>query len=230
MTDDDRAEPVDGTQTHGMVRIGDRLLRRAHARTAYVQGVLAHLRHVGFEGAPRPFGTVVHEGREMEVVEFVPGVVPSYPFELDDAQRVSGARLTARLLAAAATYPGLAPGEVVCHGDLGPHNTVLRGDRAVAVIDWDDGVAPGPRISDVAHAVWGWADLAEDHVTSVEQRRRAALVCDELGVSPREVVHELGERFRRARTQHLHAGRDEGAAVFARLVAWAEREGPRFPG
>ena len=51
--------------------------------------------------------------------------------------------------------------EVVCPGDLGPHNTVFRGETAVALIDWNGELGPGRRAVDFAHAVWCFADLTE---------------------------------------------------------------------
>jgi phosphotransferase family enzyme len=51
--------------------------------------------------------------------------------------------------------------EVVCHGDLGPHNFVFDGDAAVGIIDWDASVGPGLRLVDLGHAVWCCADVGE---------------------------------------------------------------------
>lgn len=118
--------------------------------------------------------------------------------------------------------------EVVCHGDLGPHNTVFRGDAAVALIDWDADVGPGRRAVDFAHAVWCFADLTEAAVPVEEQARKTRLMCDAYpGMTPRVVVSELGDRFRRARAQHAEAGRTAGVEVFDRLLAWLMANGER---
>ena len=83
---------------------------------------------------------------------------------------------------------------MVCHGDLGPHNTVFDGDRAVALIDFEDDVGPGRRVDDLAQAVWGFADLTSAEVPVGEQARRTRLMCEAYGgVDPAEVVGGGGE-------------------------------------
>ena len=66
---------------------------------------------------------------------------------------VSAAALVRASHDARASLPLRDGHEVVCHGDLGPHNTVFRGDAAVATIDRDADVGPGRRAVDFAHAV-----------------------------------------------------------------------------
>jgi hypothetical protein len=38
------------------------------------------------------------------------------------------------------------------------------GDRAIAIIDFEDDAGPGRRVDDFAQAVWGFADLTEPGV------------------------------------------------------------------
>jgi serine/threonine-protein kinase RIO1 len=132
-----------------------------------VQDLLAQLANAGFTGAPRPLG-VDDQGRE--VVSFVEGVVPLQPpYLLTDAGLLSATSLIRSYHDITARLPLRGSEEVVCHGDLGPHNTVFRGHRAVALIDWDEDVRPGRRAVDFAHAVWCFADLCEDDVPLPEQ-------------------------------------------------------------
>ena len=131
------------------VRVGDTMRRPAHRRSAYVDALLQHLTDVGFQEAPRPLGCDEH-GRQ--IVTFVAGEVldGEGPYLLDDA-RIGSAAALIRAFHDATTSSVLRAGrEVVCHGDLGPHNTVFRGDRAVAIIDFEDDVGPGDRIDDFA--------------------------------------------------------------------------------
>jgi Phosphotransferase enzyme family len=218
-----------GAQTPGLVRVGDTVRRPPHARSAFVHALLEHLAAVGFPGAPRVLGRD-HQGRS--VLTFVPGDVPhALPAQLSDARLRSATALVRAFHDATTTFPLLAGQEVVCHGDLGPHNTVFRGETAVALIDWDEGVAPGRRVVDVAHAVWCFADVTEAEVPVEEQARRVRLMCDAYpGITPDDVVAELAARFARARDQHAAARRPGGVAVFERLLRWLDDNRARLTG
>jgi hypothetical protein len=216
-----------GAQSVGIVRVGTTVRRPRHARSDMVQALLAHLADAGFPGAPRPLG---YDGQGREVVTWIEGHVPhELPALLTDAQLTSATALVRACHDASAGFPGLADGQVMCHGDLGPHNLVFRGDAAVAIIDWDDGVHPGPRLVDFAHAVWCCADLTEDAVPVPDQARRLRLMCAGYpGMTPSAVVAELGARFRRARADHVAHGRDGAVAVFEDLLGWMRVHGPRL--
>jgi len=117
--------------------------------------------------------------------------------------------------------------EVVCHGDLGAHNIVFDGETAVGIIDWDDGVGPGPRLVDFAHAVWCCADVCEDEVSIHEQSRKVRLMCHAYGWDdPAAVIDEIAARFRRARDHHAASGRTKAADIFEESLTWMARNGP----
>lgn len=63
-------EPLVGNVTAGVVRVGDTVRRPVGPWTDAVDAVLAHLREVGFAGAPRPFG---RDERGRQVLEYVAG-------------------------------------------------------------------------------------------------------------------------------------------------------------
>jgi aminoglycoside phosphotransferase (APT) family kinase protein len=46
----------------------------------------------------------------------------------------------------------------ICHNDLGPFNVVFKRGRPIAIIDWDN-ACPGPRMWDVACALWRFTPL-----------------------------------------------------------------------
>jgi aminoglycoside phosphotransferase (APT) family kinase protein len=213
-----------GVQTPGLVRVGATVRRPRHDRSDLVQLLLRHLAEAGCSGAPRPLG---YDERGREVVSWIEGVVPDdSPALLSDARLVSVTALVRAFHDASASFPGLPEGEVMCHGDLGPHNTVFRGDVAVGLIDWDDGIHAGPRIDDFAHAAWCCADLALDAVPVADQGRRLRLMCAGYpGMTPRAVVEELTDRFRRARADHLAHGRTGGVEVFDGLLGWMRAHG-----
>jgi hypothetical protein len=45
-------------------------------------------------------------------------------------------------------------------------HAVLRHLEAVGLIDWDNGVGPGRRLDDLAHAVWCFVDVASTAAAS----------------------------------------------------------------
>jgi hypothetical protein len=70
-------EPLTGgSDTQGIVRVGDTVRRPLRPFSLTVQAYLAHLREAGFTGAPLPLG-VDEQGRE--VLSFVPGEVHHHP-------------------------------------------------------------------------------------------------------------------------------------------------------
>jgi aminoglycoside phosphotransferase (APT) family kinase protein len=207
-----------------VVRVGDTVRRPAHARWRYVHAVLCYLETVGFEGAPRALG--LDEGGR-EIVSYIEGQVIRDASELSEDHLRSVAKLIRRFHDATAGTELAEGGEVVLHGDLGPHNTVFVEGSAVGLIDWDEYVGPGPRIHDLGHAVWCFADIGEGGGPLSEQARRARLICDSYGWSePDLVIDEITDRFRRARADHASVGRDRAVAIFTDLIAWMERFAP----
>jgi hypothetical protein len=51
--------------------------------------------------------------------------------------------------------------EIVCHGDIGPHNTVYRGGMPVAFIDWD-AIRPNHPLVEFGNAAWHFVPLGDD--------------------------------------------------------------------
>jgi hypothetical protein len=216
-----------GAQTAGVVRIGDTVRYPAHPNSDFIDALLRHLETADFDGAPRTLG---YDEQGRHVLSFIEGdVFHSPPYGLSDIQLLSAIALIRRYHDATAASFLRGGQEVVCHGDLGPHNIVFRGDLAVAIIDWDADVAPGRRADDFAHAVWCLADLIEPTVPLAEQSRRTALMCQAYpGMSPAVVVRELTARFVRARAQHERAGRTRAVEIFDGLIAWMSENGPQI--
>jgi hypothetical protein len=167
-----------GRMTSGIVRRGDRLLRPTGPWSPAVHEYLRHLEAVGFEGSPRLLGV---EG-DREVLTFIDGDVavdphwqPGHghwlpPYARTEVALRGAAELIRKLHAAAAgfqpaitsyrfhPFPPTAR-EIVCHGDLGPWNTVYRDGIPVAFIDWD-AAQPADPLTDLAEAAWTFVPLA----------------------------------------------------------------------
>lgn len=148
------------------------------------------------------------------------------PYNLNDDQLTASAELVRDFHDAVAGTSLCEGAETVCHGDLGPHNTVFRAGRPIALIDWEADARPGRRAVDFADAVWSFTDLTSGDVAVAEQARRVAVMCAAYpGMSPAVVVMELTAQFDRARSRHLLAQRLRPVAVFDRLLAWMDKYG-----
>ncbi|CAN5751772.1 hypothetical protein BH18ACT2_BH18ACT2_16850 [soil metagenome] len=185
--------------------------------TPTVHALLAHLERVGFDGAPTVVGAD-DEGRE--IVTFIegdalaagrawrPGDPTPWPaWARTDECLVATARLLRRFHDAAATFAppdgavwrrahvaALGAGDIVCHGDIGPHNTIYRAGLPVAFIDWDT-IGPNDPIVEFASAAWKYVPLGDDAYfarSDFPERpslaRRLALFARAYGVDDGETV------------------------------------------
>ncbi len=170
-------EPLTGgSDTQGIVRIGDTVRRPLRPFSLTVQAYLAHLRDAGFTGAPLPLG-VDEQGRE--VLSFVPGEAATWPLQPEmwaEDVLAALARLIRALHEASAGWvppPGAVWGgspansgrvteraELVSHRDYATANVIFRNGQPAALIDFDL-ARPTSRVYDIVNALWFWAPLRE---------------------------------------------------------------------
>lgn len=197
--------PLRGGVITGAERIDDCVHRATGPWTPAVHQLLRHLEEVGFDGAPRLRG-FDHEDREL--LTYIDGEAGSVAFP--SALRVeAGVAAFGRFVreyhdAAGGFHPsddavwriGVRPlraGEVVCHGDFGHWNTIWRGDKLVAAIDWDF-AEPGDPLRDLSTGAITSVPLGDDdlakllgYATPVDRRRRIKVLCDAYGTLPSDL-------------------------------------------
>ncbi|WP_307872697.1 phosphotransferase enzyme family protein [Paractinoplanes ovalisporus] len=175
-----------------VVKIGDSVRRPAGPWSPQVHALLRHLTAAGFTGAPE-FRSAAGGH---EVLSFLPGEVSQDPRRFTQAL-VSAAGLLRDYHDATASYavsaphdgwqvPARQPVEVICHGDYAPYNCALDGSRVVGVFDFDF-AHPGPRMWDVAYAVYRWVPMTvptdtEVYGTTESQARLLRTFCDVYGL------------------------------------------------
>jgi hypothetical protein len=177
-------------------RRGDTVHRSAGEWTPAVHALLRHLPTVGFSGAPRPLGL---DGG-VEILTFMPGAEANH----SDEELVSVGKLIRAFHDASRSFaapPGSrwqfmvgAPrsGDVICHNDLSPDNTVFKPlGSASAFIDWDL-AAPAPPLWDLAWAAYRFVPLYDDSTCARlgyptgRQAERLRLLCETYGLYERE--------------------------------------------
>ncbi|MFB9683397.1 aminoglycoside phosphotransferase family protein [Amycolatopsis plumensis] len=181
-----------------VVRVGDTVRRPVHPWTPAVHALLRHLEDVGFPAAPRVLG-IDDEGRE--VLTYLAGESgpQGWAQVVGDAGLAAFARLLRdyhdavagfRLAGELTWCTGTGTGEVVCHGDFGPWNTVWRDGRPVGLLDWDY-ARPGPRRHDVAYALEYVAPFRDDaeclralrYPEPPDRRRRVEVFAEAYGLT-----------------------------------------------
>ena len=219
-----------GRMTPGVVRVGE-TVRRPASRFAAM--LLTHLASAGFAGAPRYLGQDDH-GRE--ILTFLPGEVPAKWRAFTDEQVAQAGILLRRLHDASRDLAErLGGGEVVCHHDPGPNNTVFRNGRPVAFIDFDF-AAVGDPLEDLGYVAWSWCISSKpSRGPASEQARQVRVLADAYGLSAdqrRRLPAAIEDRFLRnddfwrtrvERRQASQAGPDA-----AEVLAWSRREAAHF--
>ncbi|MEE4194746.1 MAG: aminoglycoside phosphotransferase family protein [Anaerolineae bacterium] len=230
-------EVLAGGREGKITRVEGKVHRPAGAWTPHVHALLRHVRTQGFTGVPEPFG---FDADGNEVVSYIAGEVSNYPLS-PNARSVNALVSSAKLLRAyhEATVsfvkglkgdepwflPALEPVEVMCHGDYAPYNIVLDGDHAIAIIDFD--VAhPGPRVWDIAYALYRFAPLtgssnADGFGNIAEQISRCRLFCDAYGLPDEERVGLIDGVIERLQVlvDTMQAGAAAGNEAFQANIA-----------
>ncbi|MBK8905645.1 MAG: phosphotransferase [Anaerolineaceae bacterium] len=230
-------EYLQGGRENQIVRKGAVVHRPAGPWTPSVHALLRHVRVVGFTAVPEPLG---FDDAGNEMVTFLSGEVCNYPLSAAAASQealVSAAHLLRVYHEATRSFlaqnleshtwqlPTQTPVEVICHGDFAPYNVVLNGRRAVGIIDFDT-AHPGPRIWDIAYALYRWAPFTHpqnpDGRGDLEtQIGRARLFCEAYGfpVAQRHALVEMMILRLQTLVNHMQAEAQKGNEAFIANLA-----------
>lgn len=121
-------------------------------------------------------------------------------------------------------------GEIVCHGDLGPHNTVYREGRPVAFIDWD-GARPNLPELEAAQAAWWFVPLAAEEylrrfgfAEPADVARRLRVFCDAYGLHGADRILRLLQEAVQRSTERLRYWPGIEPSAAARVIGYAASE------
>lgn len=220
-------EDLQGGSTE-VTKVGGRVLRSRRQGSTNVEWLLTVLERRGFKYSPRFLG-LSDDGQQ--VLEFMEGRAGSYPLPAalrSDEAVISAARALRSLHEVTSDLAtevvegwmleAVEPYEVICHGDFAPYNCVFDESRLVGIIDFDT-AHPGPRIRDVAYAIYRFAPLtapgnAVGFGSLAEQARRARLFCDEYGEVNRTQVIETVCRRLLDLVSYMRSQAAQGDAAF----------------
>jgi hypothetical protein len=239
-----------GFQAGRVVRVGDTVRRPAGPWTPTLFALLNHLQRKGFP-APRPLGM---DERGREALSFLPGEGSNWPWPAallaTDGARQIGAMLRA-YHGAVADFQVPSPaiwrhgpqavlaGEIVLHGDFGPHNLIWREGRLTGVIDFEL-ARPGDAAEDIGFAVIRAAQLRPDEMTQPvgfatppDRRARIATFAEGYGCAPAALIPAalMAQQGEIERAERLGGAGLEPWASFVRLgvaqkarieLAWLE--------
>jgi Ser/Thr protein kinase RdoA (MazF antagonist) len=173
------------------------IVRPVRPWTTGVHAVLAALHRHGFDAAPSPKGY----DEVFERVTYLPGDTGDLDGCADmrsDRALRSAASLLRRYHDCSVLFaesldadsiwqlPARAPCEVICHGDFAPYNVVLNDGEVTGIIDFET-AHPGPRIWDLAYAIYRWAPLSSGVTVDglgrfADQVRRTRIFVDAYGL------------------------------------------------
>lgn len=190
-------EILSGGREGRIIKEGNKVIRPSNIWTLYIHEFLNFLIYNDFNNVPIPYGINSDE----EVLSFVPGKVYNYPLPsllIQDNMLISVGKLLKKYHKISSKYisyltnnekwmlPIIEPIEVMCHGDFAPYNVTIMDGIPFGIIDFDT-LHPGPKLWDVAYAVYRWVPFVSPenpdcYSNLKEQIRKAKVFADAYGL------------------------------------------------
>lgn len=163
----------------------NRVYRQQRRNGETIHGFLQYLEEKGFYQVPRFLGI---DEKNREILSYVPGTTfteyPPLPVLGSEKQVICEIAALLRKYHDATLdyeikkediwvlpYKGNLVKEVICHNDFAPYNVTFSGKHPVGIIDFDS-ATPGPRIWDIAYAMYRFIPLGREIFEPEKQEYR----------------------------------------------------------
>jgi aminoglycoside phosphotransferase (APT) family kinase protein len=229
--------PLFGGSVSGATRVGDTVRRSTGPWSEAVQELLRYLERVDFAGAPRFLGIDEHD---REILSWIDGVAATRPWPAELLTDDGLAALTALLLRYHGAVADLSPsmdsrwatghaapkmGEIICHGDPGPWNSIWRDGTPVAFVDFDS-AHPAPALHDVGYLAWNAVPFRPDDLAyeagfaaPPDRMRRLSVIVDTYGLAPDVDLLDVVDEVMRLDAERIQAHGAEGLEPWKTFLA-----------
>ena len=170
----DHEELLSGGNVSNVYRIGDTVRRDVKPDSERIHRLFQHLESKGFKQAPRFLGI---DEQNREVLSFIEGEAGNYPLKpymWSNESLKEIAKMLRRYHDAVSDFPveegwepidnTPEPMEIICHNDFAVYNMIYHNGKPAGIIDFDM-AAPGPRLWDIAYALYTCVPLSRLHHT-----------------------------------------------------------------
>jgi hypothetical protein len=225
--------PLSGGNLTSVVRVGATVRRTMQPWNTTVHHLLRQLEESHLDLAPRFLGI---DERGREILSYIPGEVGFFPYVWTEECLVSAATLLRRYHDATTqfrqpsqanwqfVYPDETRHEVICHNDFAPYNLVFVDQTVHALIDFDT-CGPGPRLWDLAYAVYWFVPLyphdlpyARGLNDALQANQRLQRFCMAYGISYTQELLDMVELRLEALCQLLITRAANGEQAYQTMI------------